>query len=128
MVTAVFAPLQATLSTTTVALAYLLVVLFVATVWGQRPAMVASVLAMLCFNFFFLPPVYTFTIADPQNWVALTAFLVTAVTAGHLSERAKRRATAAEAAEVGERVQPKPDRGEPRPARDHRVRTAGSST
>ena len=97
VVTAIFAPLHATLSTTTVALAYLLVVLFVATVWGRRPAMVASVLAMLCFNFFFLPPIYTFTIADPQNWVALTAFLVTAVTAGQLSERAKRRAAEAEA-------------------------------
>ena len=96
-VTALFAPLHAMLSTTTVALAYLLVVLFVATVWGRGPAMVGSVLAMLCFNFFFLPPIYTFTIADPQNWVALTAFLITALTAGHLSERAKRRAAAAEA-------------------------------
>jgi sigma-B regulation protein RsbU (phosphoserine phosphatase) len=76
----------------------LLVVLFVATIWGRWPAMVASVLAVLCFNFFFLPPIYTFTIADPQNWVALTAFLVTAITAGHLSEQAKRRSAAAEAA------------------------------
>ena len=98
VVTAIFAPLHAALSATTVALAYLLVVLFVATVWGRGPAMVASVLAMLCFNFFFLPPIYTFTIADPQNWVALAAFLVTAITAGHLSERAKRRGAAAGAA------------------------------
>ncbi len=97
-VTVAFAPLHAALSPTTVALAYLLVVLFVATVWGRSPAMVASVLAMLCFNFFFLPPIYTFTIADPENWVALAAFLVTAITAGHLSERAKRRAAAAGAA------------------------------
>ena len=97
VVTAIFAPLHSALNTTTVALAYLLVVLFVATGWGRRPAMVAAVLAMLCFNFFFLPPIYTFTIADPQNWVALTAFLVTAFTAGQLSERAKRRAAEAEA-------------------------------
>ena len=96
--TAVFGPLHAAVSTTTVALAYLIVVLLVATVWGRRPAMVASVLAMLCFNFFFLPPIYTFTIADPQNWVALAAFLVTAITAGDLSERAKRRAAAVGAA------------------------------
>jgi PAS domain S-box-containing protein len=98
LVTAAGAPLHARLSTTTVALAYLLVVLFVATVWGSRPATVGSVLAVLGFNFFFLPPIYTFTIADPENWVALTAFLVTAITAGHLSERAKRRAAAAGAA------------------------------
>jgi sigma-B regulation protein RsbU (phosphoserine phosphatase) len=97
VVTAIFAPFQSMLSTTTVALAYLLVVLFVATVWGRWPAMVASVLAVLCFNFFFLPPIYTFTITDPQNWVALAAFLVTAITAGQLSERAKRRAAEVEA-------------------------------
>ncbi len=46
---------------------------------------------MLCFNFFFLPPVGTFTIADPQNWVALVAFLVTAIVASQLSGRARQR-------------------------------------
>src|SRR5262245_64460538 len=46
---------------------------------------------MLCFNFFFLPPVGTLTIADPQNWVALVAFLVTAIVASQLSGRARRR-------------------------------------
>ena len=52
--------------------------------------MVASVLGMLCFNFFFLPPLYTLTIADPQNWVALSAFFITASIAGHLSVTIKR--------------------------------------
>ena len=96
-VTAVCAPFHETLNDTTVALAYLLVVLLVATVWGSWPALLASVVGVLCFNFFFLPPVYTLTIADPQNWVALAAFLVTAVTAGQLSALAKRRAAEAEA-------------------------------
>lgn len=96
-VTAICAPFHDQLNDTTVALAFLLVVLFVATRWGSWPALVASVLGMLCFNFFFLPPVYTLTIADPQNWVALTAFLITAVTAGQLSARVKRRAVEAEA-------------------------------
>src|SRR5262249_14129113 len=54
-------------------------------------------MGLVCFNFFFLEPVHTFTIADPQNWVALTAFLITALTAGELSARAKRRAEEAEA-------------------------------
>jgi two-component system, OmpR family, sensor histidine kinase KdpD len=49
------------------------------------------VAAMLCFNYFFLPPVGTFTVADPQNWVALFAFLATSLTASQLSARAKRR-------------------------------------
>jgi PAS domain S-box-containing protein len=98
VVTAIFAPFQPTLSTTTVALAYLLVVLFTATGWGSRPAMLVSVLSVLCYNFFFLPPILSLTIDDPQNWIALAAFLVTALTAGNLSERAKRRAAAAGAA------------------------------
>ena len=52
---------------------------------------------MFCFNLYFLPPIGTLTIADPANWVALAAFLVTAITAGELSARAKRRAEEAEA-------------------------------
>jgi K+-sensing histidine kinase KdpD len=81
----------------TVSLVFLLNVLFIATRWGSAPALAASILAMLCFNFFFLPPFGTFTIAATDNWVALLAFLVTAVTAGQLSARAKRRAEEAEA-------------------------------
>ena len=82
---------------TTVALALLLDVLFVATRWGMAPAFAAAAAGMLAFNFFFLPPYHTFTIADPENWVALAAFVITAVTAGQLSARAKRRAEEAEA-------------------------------
>ncbi len=81
---------------TTGALALLLVVLFVAALWGSRPALVASALGVLCFNFFFLAPVHTFAIDDPDDWLALAAFLITAVTAGQLSVRAKRRAEEAE--------------------------------
>lgn len=85
------------INSTTIALAMLVVVLFVAAYWGARPAILASVLGVLCFNFFFLPPVGTLNIADPDNWLALIAFLITAVTAGQLSARAKTRAEEAEA-------------------------------
>jgi two-component system sensor histidine kinase KdpD len=97
LATVLLKPFGARVNATTVALSFLLVVLFVATLWGSRPALLASVLAVLCFNFFFLPPVGTFTIADPDNWVALAAFLVVAMTAGQLSARARRRAEEAEA-------------------------------
>jgi two-component system sensor histidine kinase KdpD len=80
---------------TTAALMFLLVVLSVAAVWGLRLAIYTSLLSTLCLNFFFLPPVRTLTIADPQNWVALFAFLATSVLASQLSERA--RSEAAEA-------------------------------
>jgi K+-sensing histidine kinase KdpD len=95
--TAVLKLLGSQVNSTTVALALLLIVLFIATRWGSLPAVVASLLSMLCFNFFFLPPVHTFTIADLDNWIALAAFLITAVTAGELSVRVKRRAEEAEA-------------------------------
>jgi two-component system, OmpR family, sensor histidine kinase KdpD len=55
-------------------------------------AILASLAATLCFNFYFLPPVRTFTIADPQNWVALFTFLVVSIVASQLSERARRKA------------------------------------
>jgi K+-sensing histidine kinase KdpD len=96
-VTGALAPIQPRVSATTVALALLLAVLFTATLWGSGPALLASVLGMGCFNFFFLPPVGSFTIEDPQNWVALVAFFITAITVGQLSGRARRRAEQAEA-------------------------------
>ncbi len=82
----------ASVNATTVALTLLLGILTIATVWGLAEAITASIAAVLCFNYFFLPPVGTYTIADPQNWVALFTFLVTAVIASQLSARAKRRA------------------------------------
>ncbi len=82
---------------TTVALVLLLIILFVAAAWGSKPAVLAAILGAACFNFFFLPPVGTFTIADPENWIALVAFLITAITAGQLSASARRRAAEADA-------------------------------
>ncbi|MEK6299172.1 MAG: DUF4118 domain-containing protein [Acidobacteriota bacterium] len=84
-------------NTTTVALAFLLIILFIAAKFSSRPAVAAAVAGAFCFNFFFLPPVGTLAIADPENWIALIAFLITAVTAGELSARARRRAEEAEA-------------------------------
>lgn len=80
---------------TTVALMFLVMVLLTSAYWGLRYAAVMAVIATACFNFFFLPPVGTFTIADPQNWVALFAFLVTALVASNLAERARREAEGA---------------------------------
>jgi two-component system, OmpR family, sensor histidine kinase KdpD len=83
------------LNPTTIALAFLVGVLGISASWGLRQAIFMSVIATLAFNYFFLPPIRTFTIADPQNWVALFAFIITAVTASELSERARRGARSA---------------------------------
>ena len=79
----------------TVSLALLLTVLAVSASWGLRISVLVSILATLALNYFFLPPVGTLTIADPQNWVALFAFLATAIVASQLSERARTEARAA---------------------------------
>ena len=100
VVTAALRPLAGHVNSTTVALALLLVVLFSATLWGSGPAVLAAALAVLSLNYFFLPPFHTLIVEDPQNWVTLMAFLATALTAGQLSARARRRA---EEAETGRR-------------------------
>ncbi len=103
VLTALLIPLRSEINTTTIGFAFLLVVLAVAIIWSSGPALLASVLGMLCYNFFFLPPFYTFTIADPQNWIALTSFFITALAVGQLSARAKRRAEEAEAGRIENR-------------------------
>jgi two-component system sensor histidine kinase KdpD len=79
-------------NSTTAALTYLLVVLGAATLWGLPEAMVASILSMLCLDYYFLPPVPALGIDDPQNWVAWGAFLITSLVVGELSTRLKKRA------------------------------------
>jgi len=86
------------INATTVALAYLLIILSCATAWGSRPAVVASITGIICYNFFFLPPFGTLTIRDPHNWVAFITFMVTALVVGQLSARAQHRAEEAEIA------------------------------
>ena len=83
------------INSSTAGFLFLIAVLGVATFWGFRPAAALSVAAMLCYNYFFLAPVGRFTIADPDNWIALTAFLITALVASHLSDRVQREAAEA---------------------------------
>ena len=77
---------------TTVALSFLLAILAVSAVWGMTVSVLMSLAAILSFNFFFLPPVGTLTVADPQNWVALLAFLVTSTVGSRLSSRIRQEA------------------------------------
>jgi two-component system sensor histidine kinase KdpD len=84
-------------NSTTVALTFILSILAVSMLWGMAVSIFMSVVAMLAFNYFFLPPVGTFTIADPQNWVALLAFLVVSVLSSQLATRARKRAADASA-------------------------------
>lgn len=91
VVTLVLGPWLHVSNAATVSITYLLLVLLVAATSRLAVAVVTSTAAMLCLNFFFLPPVGTFTIADPHNWVALFAFVVVSLVASHLSAVARER-------------------------------------
>lgn len=75
----------------------LLVVLFASTLFGSTSGLIASVAAIACFNFFFLPPINTFNISGPENWIAFGTFVITALISGQLSGYARRRAEESEA-------------------------------
>jgi two-component system sensor histidine kinase KdpD len=77
---------------TTIALTFLLAILAASTIWGMLVSSLMSVFAVVAFNYFFLPPIGTFSIADPQNWVALLAFLVTSITGSQFSSRIRKEA------------------------------------
>jgi two-component system sensor histidine kinase KdpD len=79
---------------TTVALTFLLAILAVSAVWGMAVSLFMSVTAVLLFNYNFLPPIGTFTVADPQNWIALFAFLFTSIVGSQLSARIRKEADA----------------------------------
>src|SRR5258707_9566619 len=72
---------------TTVALSFLLAILAVSAVWGMAVSVAMSLVAVVGFNYFFFPPIWTLTIADPQNWVALFSFLVFLIIGSQLSSR-----------------------------------------
>jgi two-component system sensor histidine kinase KdpD len=78
------------------AMAYLPAVLGVAALAGRGPAVVASVLAFLAFDFLFVDPRHTFTISDPGEWLSLLLFLLTALVTGQLAAMLRRQAQAAE--------------------------------
>jgi len=80
---------------TNVALVFLTAVLSSAITYGLWPSLFACLVAVLAYNFFFLPPLYTFTIADPENVVALFFFMVVALVASYLSARVRAQAVSA---------------------------------
>jgi two-component system sensor histidine kinase KdpD len=79
-----------------ISMLYLLAVLAVAVAFGSWPAVVASVAAFLAFDFFFVEPVHTFTVSDPEEWLSLLLFLLTAIVTGQLAAGQRRRAQEAE--------------------------------
>ena len=91
--TAVAVAIDPIVGSNSIDLIFLLPVIATATLFGLRASLVSSLAAALSYNFFFLPPIYTFTISDPQNVVTLMVLIVVAVVASQLTGRLKREAT-----------------------------------
>ena len=90
-------PLKTIAPAVSLGVVYLLAVIVVSIFWGLRLGLLTALLSALAFNFFHIPPVGRFTIADSRNWVALAAFLVTGAIASTLAELARSRTQEAEA-------------------------------
>ena len=80
-----------------ISLVFLAAILFTAVNYGLWPSLFASLLSTLAYNFFFLPPLYTFTITDPANVLALIFFTVVAVLTSNLTARTRRQIVVAQA-------------------------------
>jgi two-component system sensor histidine kinase KdpD len=96
LITGLIFPLREISPAESSGVAYLLAVLFVATVWGLWLGLFTSLLSAAAFNFFHLPPTGRFTIADSRHWVALGVFLAAAIVASSVAELARSRASEAE--------------------------------
>jgi two-component system sensor histidine kinase KdpD len=75
-----------------ISIVYLLIVLALASTRGRYAAIFASLIAFFSFDFFIVPPLYTFTIARPEEWIALFVFLIDAILTGHLASALHQRA------------------------------------
>jgi two-component system, OmpR family, sensor histidine kinase KdpD len=76
-------------------LIFMSVVVIIAVRYGLWPSLVASILASLCYNFFFLPPIYTFTITDPTNVAAFFFFTLMAILVSNVAARVRTLAVSA---------------------------------
>jgi two-component system sensor histidine kinase KdpD len=94
--TALIYPLREVMPSVSTGVLYLLGVLLVSTRWGLWLGLVTALASTAAFNFFHIPPTGRFTIADPQNWVALAVYFAAAVVTSTLAGRARERALEAE--------------------------------
>lgn len=97
VVTAVIYGLREVMPVLSTGVLYLLPVLLISTYWGLRLAVVTALASAAAFNWFHIPPTGRFTIADPENWVALLVYFVAALVTSTLAHSARARAEEAEA-------------------------------
>lgn len=89
-------PLKSVAPVVSLGVVYLPAILLISVLWGLRLGLLASVASAVAFNFFQIPPLYRFTIAEEQNWVALAAFVIAAIVSSAVAGLARARAVEAE--------------------------------
>lgn len=89
-------PLKQVAPVVSLGVVYLPAILLISTIWGLRLGLFASILSAAAFNFFQIPPLHRFTIADEENWVALAAFVIAAIISSTVAGLARARAVEAE--------------------------------
>jgi K+-sensing histidine kinase KdpD len=94
--TALVYPLKSIAPVVSLGIVYLPAILLISIVWGLRLGLLASVLSAAAFNFFQIPPLHRFTIAEEENWVALAAFVIAAIISSTVAGLARARAVEAE--------------------------------
>lgn len=99
VVSLVIAGIQRFVHFDNISLLYLLAVLWLAAAYGRGPAIFASLLAFLAYDFFFIPPLYRFTVDNPAEYISLLALLATSLVAGQLTAAVRARAREARASE-----------------------------
>ena len=90
VVTAALLPMGQRAAANLVPIAYLIPVIFAATRWGLRPALVASIAGIAAADFFFFPPLYSFHVDDPQEVIDILLFLVISLVSSDLAARLRR--------------------------------------
>jgi K+-sensing histidine kinase KdpD len=94
--TAIVYPLKSVAPVVSLGVVYLPAILLISIVWGLRLGLLASVASALAFNFFQIPPLHRFTIAEEGDWVALAAFVIVAIVSSAVAGLARTRAVEAE--------------------------------
>ena len=93
LLTAALMPVQFYLGPVNIAMLYLLPILISAVAWGPVSAVIAAILGILCFDFFFVPPLYGFAVTDVRYLISFAIFLVVALLTGQISARLRQHIT-----------------------------------
>lgn len=90
LLTLIIIPIRSFLGIVNISMLFLLPVLFSAARWGRRPAVITAAMGVITFDFFFVPPIFMFTVADIRYLLSFVIFMLVGIITGTLSDRLKK--------------------------------------